>query len=316
MSAARLTGVCLCDRIDLPALMGPAFAARAPHLALLAPVEISDPAAVDFALSFDPGDDAFAPYPNLRAIVGVGAGVERILACPSRPRGLPVIRQIDADQADQMAAFAVWHVVHWHRRMDLRLAAQARGDWMRPDVPASPRRFPVGVLGLGHLGRRIAAACAGLGHPVRGFSRSPGPKIDGVDAFHGDGLADFLAGTRCLIAVLPLTDETRGMLDARLFAGLPEGAFVVNLGRGDHVVEADLLAALDAGRLAGASLDVFAEEPLPETHPFWRDPRVLVTPHMASDPEPEAIAEATAAALADLAAGRRPRGQVDETAGY
>ena len=312
-----LTGVALCDSFDLVGTFGPGFAARAPHLRLLRPAEVEDPAEIAFAVAFHPADDAFAPYPALRAVFNAGAGVERVLACPSRPAEVPLIRMTDADQADQMAAFALFQIVFWQRRFDRMLAAQADGAWRDPGVALSPRGFRVGVLGLGFLGRRIAEAVSALGYPVRGFSRGAGPELAGVERFHGAASFDaFLDGLDALVSVLPHTPETEGVLDRSVFARMRRGAAVINIGRGAHLAEAELIPALDDGLLAGASLDVFAQEPLPADHPFWADPRILVTPHVASDPAPERLAEADAFGLAALAEGRRPEGLVNAAAGY
>jgi glyoxylate/hydroxypyruvate reductase A len=157
----------------------------------------------------------------------------------------------------------------------------------------------VGIAGLGVLGTSVARALAGIGYAVRGWSRSPKADLpEGVEAFHGDAArADFLAGCDTLVCLLPLTDATRGVLDAALFAQLPRGAQLVNVGRGAHLVEADLLAALDDGHIASAVLDAFVQEPLPPDHPFWRHPRITVTPHVATRTRPEAIARQTHAHL-------------------
>jgi glyoxylate/hydroxypyruvate reductase A len=324
----RRIGVALCAAFDLPAIYADAFAAEG--LDLRAPDALASPEEASFALTFKPEPDAFAPYPNLGAVIGIGAGVEAILACPSRPADAPLIRQTDADQADQMAGFALWHILHWHRRFDLMLAAQEQGDWLTgagglrlahvdgaPWPGPSPRDFPVGVLGFGFLGRRVAEAALALNYPVRTFSRTAPEPLPGAEHFHGDALADFLSEVRALVAVLPHTPATERMLDAALFAALPRGAVVINIGRGVHLDAEALTAALDSGRLAGASLDVFDEEPLPSDHPFWRDPRVVVTPHAASDATARAVARAARAALDDLAAGRAsPAGLVDPAAGY
>jgi glyoxylate/hydroxypyruvate reductase A len=271
---SRRIGVALCAAFDLPAIYADAFAAEG--LDLRAPDELASPEQASFALTFKPEPDAFAPYPNLGAVIGIGAGVEAILACPSRPADAPLIRQTDADQADQMAGFALWHILHWHRRFDLMLAAQAEGAWLTgagglrlahvdgaPWPGPSPRDFPVGVLGFGFLGRRVAEAALALNYPVRTFSRTAPEPLPGAEHFHGDALADFLSEVRALVAVLPHTPATERMLDAALFAALPRGAVVINIGRGVHLDAEALTAALDSGRLAGASLDVFDEEPLP-----------------------------------------------------
>jgi glyoxylate/hydroxypyruvate reductase A len=173
------------------------------------------------------------------------------------------------------------------------------------------------VLGFGHLGRSLARALVPLGYAVRSHSRTPPAPETGVAHFHGpDGLGAFLAGCDILVNLLPMTAETRGILSRPLFDRLPTGARLVHLGRGGQLVEADLLTALDEGRLAGASLDVFPVEPLPEGHPFWRDPRIVVTPHVAAEADLKGVALTVRDALAALAEGRRPATEVDADAGY
>lgn len=304
--------VALCRRVPIAGLF------RAPladaGLTLLEPHEVSDPAAVVAALAFRPAPDAFRPYPNLRLVASIGAGVEAILAADLAPH-VPVVRPSDPEQADQMAAFALFHVVFWQRRLDRTLAAQAECRWERPAGGRSPRDETVGILGAGAMGRRIAEVAAGLGYPTRLYSRRP-VALPGVDGFSGDGLADFLAGTTMLVAVLPGTPETRALIDGAFLRRLPRGAALIQLGRGGQVVEADLLAALDEGHLRGASLDVFDVEPLPPDHPFWPHPRIVVTPHTAGEANAASVARAVADGLAALDAGHPPPGLVDRTRGY
>jgi len=309
-------GVALCSRVAIKRIFAPAFEALTPHR-LLDPHEVEDPADVAFALSFVPDGHAFAPYPNLRLAASIGAGAEAIVRAPSLPPHVPVLRMREKDQANQMAAFALFHVVYWHRRFDCLLAAQAQRRWARRPGGRSPSGATIGVLGYGLMGRRIAAVAASLGHPVRSYSRrAPEPPDPAVEHFSGNALDAFLEGTDILVAVLPGTPQTEGMIDAAFLRRLKPGAALVQLGRGGQVVEEDLLAALDEGHLRGASLDVFTTEPLPPDHPFWRDPRVLVTPHTASEATAEAVVLAVAGALDALARGREPDGIVDRARGY
>ncbi|MEO1105963.1 MAG: NAD(P)-dependent oxidoreductase, partial [Pseudomonadota bacterium] len=254
---------------------------------------------------------AFAPYPNLKAAVSIGAGAEGIVACSSLP-DIPVVRIMDEDQANQMAAFALWHIVYWHRRFPDIFAAQTQARWRRPMAERSPSAKTVGVLGRGLMGGRIAAVTADLGYPTRTYSRSPQASAHPTAPhFFGDGLGRFLSGLDVLVSVLPGTPQTHGIIDAALLGQLNEGAVLIQLGRGGQVVETDLIAALDGGHLSGASLDVFEKEPLPSTHPFWHHPKVLVTPHSASEATSEAVARTLASTLAAIKDGRTPSGTVD-----
>ena len=314
---AETLGVALCRRLDVHALYAAAIAERAPELRLTRPGG-ADPAEIAFALCFEPPDDAFAPYPNLRLISSIAAGVDAILACPSRPPGVPVIRMRDHGQARRMAGFALWHVVHWHRRMDRVLANQPAEIWDRAASDATPpEAVGVGILGFGLLGRALARALAPLGYAVRTQSRRRPEPEPGVAHFHGEaGLAPFLAGADILVNLLPNTPATRNILSAPLFETLPRGARVINLGRGAQLDEADLLSALASGRLSGASLDVFAEEPLRPGHPFWAHPQVVVTPHVAADVTRGLVPDTLRAALAAIARGARTGTLVDPASGY
>ncbi|MBT8155187.1 glyoxylate/hydroxypyruvate reductase A [Epibacterium ulvae] len=285
-----MIGVAINANLDILDMHGAAFATHAPELTILRPEEVADPQAVEFALTFRPPDDAFTPYPALKAVVSVAAGVDAILSCPSLPKDVPVLRVEDDDQALQMAGFAAFHVLWHHRRMDLHLEDQANEVWNRPISGRSPSERRVGVMGFGLMGRAVAKAIAALGYPTASLSRSlPEQPEPGVEHFVDRDRDAFLARSDILINVLPLTKATHGVMDADLFAALPQGACVVNLGRGEHLDEGALLAALESGQIAGASLDAFENEPLAEGHPFWSHPRVLVTPHTASAPESKGV---------------------------
>ncbi|WP_095589271.1 2-hydroxyacid dehydrogenase [Actibacterium ureilyticum] len=285
-----MIGVATCTRLDLIDLLGAEFARQAPDLTLLRPDQVTDPAAVSFVFTFIPDDDAFTPYPNLRAVFSAGAGMDAILACPSLPPDVPVMRVEDPDQASQMAGFAAFHVVWHHRDMGRYLASQARGEWAQRIRDLSPKRCRVGVMGFGPMGRAVARGLVALGYPVAAYARRmPDPPEPGVTHYTEAALEPFLAGSNILINVLPLTPETQGLIDADFLARLPQGAALIHLGRGGQVDEGALIDALDSGQLSGASLDVFATEPLPPGDPLWSHPRVVITPHVACIPEAAAV---------------------------
>ena len=214
-----------------------------------------------------------------------------------------------------MSEFVILSVLTHHRFM-LDYAAQQRAKVWReiPQIPASQRN--VGLMGLGVLGSDAADKIAALGFDVAGWSRRP-KEQPGITSFHGEaGLRPFLARSEILVCLLPLTAETEGILDARAFAALPRGAALISIGRGGHVVEADLLAALESGQIGGATLDVFREEPLPPECPFWTHPRVILTPHVASMTIPDSAAAAVIANIHRLRAGKPLQHVVDIRRGY
>lgn len=258
---------------------------------------------IDTVVCWSPPPGLLARMPGLRLVQSVGAGIDHITRDPSLP-DVPVCRIVDPDMTAGMTAYLAWAVVHGQRHMGGYIDSQRRAAWEKaPIVP--PGRHRVGIAGLGVLGQSAARALAAIGYAVRGWSRSPKDDLPaGVEAFHGDaGRAQFLAGCDTLVCLLPLTDATRGVLNAELFAQLPRGAHLVNAGRGGHLVQHDLLAALESGQLASAVLDAFIEEPLPPAHPFWHHPRITVTPHVATLTTPEAIARQTHENLARLRRG-------------
>ena len=260
--------------------------------------DIGDPRAVRYLAAWEPPADLADRFPNLEVLFSTGAGTDQfdLSAIPST---LPVVRMVEPGIIGGMVEYVTLAVLSIHRDWRTYLDQQRAGHWQPHRVhPASVRR--VGVLGLGVLGRAVLASLSGLGFDCAGWSRSQ-QEIEGVECHAGpEGLAAFLACTDILVCLLPLTDDTRGILDAALFAQLPRGARLVNAGRGAHLVQEDLLAALQSGQLASAVLDAFVEEPLPAGHPFWSHPRIVVTPHIATRTRPEAIARQTHDNLARL----------------
>lgn len=318
--AGVIEGVYLSRTLDLPAHFAKAFAPYAARVRLRLPEAIDDPARVTFALAWAPAADAFAPYPNVRLAASIAAGVDSLLTCPSLPPDAIVTRVRDDTQAQLMAGFAAWHVIWHHRNMGAILDDVRAGVWQWRGHPLerAPARCPVGVLGFGMMGRAVARALAALGFPVFAANRSaPSADEPGVTVLSGtDAIGHVAERAQFLVNVLPLTEETRGILDARLFARMPRGAVLIHLGRGSHLVAADLDAALASGQLSAASLDVFPQEPLPAAHPWWRDPRILITPHLASDTSPEFVAAQVVETAEAVRAGRVPFNAVSRASGY
>ncbi|WP_299821796.1 glyoxylate/hydroxypyruvate reductase A [uncultured Jannaschia sp.] len=246
---------------------------------------VSDPGTVRYAVVWRPRTGDLARFAALKAIVSIGAGIDHVLADGALPACVPIIRTTGRDLTQRMREYVALHVLRHHRDMPRQLRAQAERDWHAIVVPVAPNRT-VGVMGLGNLGAAAAETLAGLGFATRGWSRR-GRDVPGVETFAGaEGLGAFLSGCEILVNLLPLTADTRGILDRSLFDKLPRGACVINCARGPHLVDDDLLAALDAGQIKQATLDVFNEEPLPAKHPFWTRSDITVTPHVASQIDP------------------------------
>ncbi len=272
-------------------------------------------AEVDVAVVWKPPPGMLAGFANLKLIASLGMGVDHIFADPKLPQGVKVARIVDPDLVAQMSEYVLHAVLHRHRMFDVYEGFQRQGKWqqIRPPVTAEKR---VGIMGLGEIGADAAGKLAGLGFAVAGWSRSA-KSIAGIESFHGaDGFAPFLARSDIVVCLLPLTPATEGVLDRRAFAAMPAGGYVINAARGGHVVEEDLLAALDSGQIAGAALDVFATEPLPEDHPFWRHPKVRLTPHVAGLTRPETAARQIAENIRRAHAGQPLLNLVDPEAGY
>ncbi len=269
----------------------------------------------DLAIVWNPPSTLFARETGLRAVFNLGAGVDAILKLPGLTDAVAVYRLEDAGMAVQMAEYAVWAVVRASRRLDEYVAQQAQRRWER--MPHIQRRdWPVGVLGLGVMGCRVAQTLAALEYPVGGWSRSA-KTLDGVETWAGEAeFGAFLARTRILINTLPLTPQTQSILCRDTFAQLMPNACIVNMGRGAHLVEADLLAMLDEGHIQHATLDAFAQEPLPDDHPFWTHPQVTVTPHISAGSLRDVSVQQIAGKIRAFLAGEAISGRVYRERGY
>jgi len=293
-----------------------AFAAEMPDLEFrLWPDEIGDPAEIDFALVWAPERGDLRRYENLRAIFSLGAGVDHVLRDPDLPTDVPLVRLVDPVLTQRMTEYVAHWVMHYHRDFHRFAAQQRHADWREWPTRDRDTRS-VGILGLGELGGAAAHALAQAGFRVAGWSRSA-KEIDGVESFVGaSAFHPFLARTEILVCLLPLTPETEGIIDSEALSALPEGAAVINAARGGHLVEDELLQALDSGHVSGATLDVFRTEPLPGDHPFWRHPAVTITPHIAALNDPRSATASIAANIRRIRSGHAPVHVVDRTRGY
>lgn len=276
--------------------------------------ETDAPQAVDYIVYAPSGGlRDFTPFTGARAVLSLWAGVETIVGNITLTQ--PLVRMVDpVGLTEGMVEWVTGHVLRHHLGMDRHVMA-ATGDWVQ-DCPPLARARPVAVLGLGELGAACAQALAALNFPVRGWSRRP-RGIAGVACHHGDsGLDAALTGAEIVVLLLPLTPETENLMDARRLALPARGAALLNPGRGALIDDDALLAALDAGQIGHATLDVFRVEPLPADHPYWAHHRVTVTPHVASTTRPETAAPRIAATIAEIEAGRTPAGLVDRARSY
>ncbi|WP_213303211.1 2-hydroxyacid dehydrogenase [Paraburkholderia sacchari] len=289
------------------------FARLAPDMPFRVWPDTGDPAAIRYLVAWQP-DDLAVTLPNLEVVFSVGAGVDQ-LDLARIPAHLPVVRMIEPGIVEGMVEYVTEAVLAIHRDLfDYALQQQARVWRALQARPASSCR--VGVLGLGMLGAAVLERLRLFGFACAGWSRSP-REIEGVECFAGDAaLAPFLARTDVLVCLLPLTAATSGMLDKRLFDTLPGGASLVHVGRGPQLVTCDLIDALERGQLHSAVLDVMDTEPLPADHPLWTQPRVRITPHIASATRPETAVDVLLDNLRRHRAGERMIGEIDRARGY
>lgn len=270
----------------------------------------------DYAVVWQPPAAMLPALGKVKTIFNMGAGVDALLKFgDALPAHIPLVRLDDAGMGVQMAEYVSHAVLRHFRRFD-DYEAQARAGIWQPLPAFDKNDFPVGVLGLGVLGKRVLDALAQFEFPLRGWSRSQ-KQLDGVDCFAGEeGLEAFLRGTRVLVCLLPLTPDTHNLLDRARLAMLLPGAYVINVARGAHLAEPDLLTLIRSGHIAGATLDVFRNEPLPQQHPFWQEPRITITPHVsATTLRRESVAQ-IAAKIRRLQDGEPVAGTVNRLQGY
>jgi glyoxylate/hydroxypyruvate reductase len=286
---------------------------------LLLPNIALDPAEVHYAAVWKPAPGELAAFPNLRVIFNLGAGVDALMADSSLPK-VPLVRVAVADLTDRMTEYVVLHVLMHHRQEPYLRACQREKRW-QPRIQWPASAISVGIMGLGTLGSNAAEVLRRLGFRVSGWSNSP-KQIDGIACFHGEAQLDaFLGQTDILVCLLPLTSDTRHILNRGLFLKLsrnsPIGAPVlINAGRGGLQNETDILKCLDDGTLGAASLDVFANEPLPADSRFWMHPNVILTPHNAADTDPDEISKYVAQQIDRFEAGAPLENVVDPNRGY
>lgn len=246
---------------------------------------VKDPEAVEFVLSWKHPHGVFQEFPNLKVISSMGAGIDHIISDPSIPKHIKITRVIDEKLTKDMSVFVLSLVLEKIRNLSFH---HCNDQWEQRKYQR-PEEVQIGIMGLGVLGVAAAEKLVSNGFHVTGWSKSS-KNIPGATTFHGtDQLEDFLKNTNILICLLPLTSETENILNKDLFGKLPKNAYLINVARGKHLVENDLSEAIEKEQLSGASLDVFREEPLPENHPFWNNPHIKITPHIASVTNPATV---------------------------
>ncbi len=301
------------DGVTEPWIRG--FAAALPDAEVLVWREDADIAPCDYVVTWAPPKAMLAHLAHVKAIFITGAGVDGIMKFGDALPDVPIIRLRDAGMAVQMAEYVAYAVLRYFRRFDEYEAQARRGLW-QPLPQHDKADFSIGFMGMGVLGTHVLKSLATFGFPLRGWSRSP-KHLDGVTCFAGmDGLDEFLRGTRVLVCMLPLTPETANLLDRQRLSQLPEGAFVINVARGAHIAESDLLALIRQGRIAGATLDVVRTEPLPAPHPFWDESRITLTPHVAALTLPDLSAIQIAEKISLLERSAAVADVVDRRIGY
>ncbi len=288
---------------------------RLPDLDFRIHPDTRDRTEIEVVLAWKPPHGLLATFPKLRLICSLGMGVDHLLDDPRLPRFVPIARLVDSNMAEQMSEYALYAVLHFHRRFDQYERFQRSRLWQELPLPHTAQRR-VGIMGLGVVGLDCARKLAGLGFRVLGWSRTP-KQEPGVECWHGrEGLPHFLAGSEIVVVTLPLTPDTSGILAADTLRLLPQGSYIVNIARGGLVVEDDLLQALDTGHIAGAFLDVTEREPLPAESPLWCHPNVRLTPHIAGLTNPQTGADPIAENIRRLRRGEPLLDLVDPARGY
>ncbi|MDP3760466.1 MAG: glyoxylate/hydroxypyruvate reductase A [Ramlibacter sp.] len=290
------------------------FARHAPDLDFRIWPHAGDLKEVEYLIAWQAPPEFLTELPNLKVLFSSGAGIDHV-DLSAVPAHIPLVRMVEPGIINGMVEYVSLAVLALHRDFFDYVAQKAAGVWNPLEVPPASART-IGVMGMGSLGCAVLERLAAFGFRLRGWNRSP-RAMDGVEIFAGaDQLQPFLEGCDVLVCLLPLTPATHGILDREVFSVLPKGAALINVGRGPHLVDADLLAALDSGHLSHAVLDVTDPEPLPSGHPFWAHPRVFVTPHVASMTQPETAAPILLENIRRHQRGEALQGRIDPARGY
>jgi glyoxylate/hydroxypyruvate reductase A len=286
-----------------------------PHLEIRLWPEVGDPSEIEIILAGFDLAETLPPFPHLKLVISIGAGVDHILKNTNWMGDAAVVRVVSNSLTAQMVEYITLAVLTFQRRLIDYLALKNTQQWQYLPT-ADAGKFTVGILGLGVLGSAVATQLQQLEFPVRGWSRTP-KTLAGINCFaEPDQFHAFLSECRVLICLLPLTPETRGILNLTTFSALPQGAFLINVARGNHLVEADLLTALNSGQIGAAWLDVFQTEPLPKNHAFWLDERIIITPHIAAVTLPSEVIPQVIDAIDCYQMGQPLKNRVDLHRGY
>ncbi len=300
--------------IDYPEDWLPPLRRLLPGLDAKRSADVSDPASIDIALIWKP-PPRIEQYCNLKAILSLGAGVDQ-LDLEELPKEVPLARLKDPSLTEGMKAYCMLAVLRYHRGFHIYERLSCEGGPWRFELPKPNARTRIGILGLGELGTGVASHLASAGFAVSGWARTS-KQLPGVTTYYGwERLDDLAAAADILVNLLPLTAETEGILSRKIFDRMPKGSFLINVGRGRHLIEDDLLIALRSRQLSGATLDVFRNEPLPPDHPFWREPNILITPHVATSANPETAAQQVVHNIERAMRGEKLLNQVDRDRGY
>ena len=276
---------------------------------------VEDKERVQFAVCWNHPEHVLDQYPNLQAVSSLGAGVDHLLADENLPESVDICRVVSPSLVQQMKEYVLAAVLSIQRNLVTYARQKESQDWSLHSHHIA-KELSVGVMGLGELGKPVARQLSEVGYQVSGWSRSA-KELEGVQCFAGRGeLNDFLNTAQLLVCLLPLTEETSGILALDLFKQLEQPAWIINVARGGHLVDEDLIYALDSGLLEGAWLDVFSEEPLPDRHPFWNRPNIMITPHVASITKADEVAEQLADNYKRVLSGIELKHKVDRSKGY
>lgn len=291
------------------------FRRLAPELDLRIWPDVGDPAGITLSFTWKAPMGVFRRFENLGCIASLGSGVDHILSDPDLPAGVPVTRVVDPSAAQYMREYVAMAVLNHCRWWSFFEKCQSQTVW-RPKLPRFAETTQVGVMGMGQMGMAVAQTLSFLGFQVTGWRRTAQIETE-FRIFNGEaGLGKFLSTAQILVCLLPLTPQTRDILNLRTFSALPQGAYIINVARGELLIEEDLLSAIDSGHLSGACLDVFRTEPLPSEHPFWRHGQIVVTPHISSNTNPKKVVPAVLENYRRLKSGEPLLHQVDLSKGY